>query len=144
MLSSQITDQPATRPAQGPLPDKQKARTLTITLSLPSNSSMEAILPWAQVGLNLCDYLSKTSPKPETTRKLRKIRQEVAEELTKAWAEELKEEEGDPEEEKRVAKRKEEAKRRAALSDAERRKLEEKEKKKRDRKAQIKAAKGGR
>ena len=109
-------------------------------------------MPWVQVGLNLCDLMGKVALKPEvsrssgvassrstqcrdadgrffhhplrsqTTRKLRKTRQEVSDELARSYALEQKEENGDPEEDKKAAKRKEEAKRRAAMSDAERKK----------------------
>ncbi|KAG7531493.1 hypothetical protein FFLO_04291 [Filobasidium floriforme] len=138
-----ITDQPTTRPTRGPLPESARSRHLIITLRLPPNGRYEETMPWVQVGLNLCDLMGKVAMKPETTRKLRKTRQEVSDELARSYAAEQKEENGDPEEEKKAAKRKEEAKRRAAMSDVERKKLELKEQKKQQRKAQIKQLKGG-
>lgn len=84
---------------------------------------MQSTLPWVQVGLNLCDLLGRVPVKAETTRKLKRTRQEVDLELKRSYDEEMKEENGDPEEEKKALKRKEELKRRAAMSDAERKKV---------------------
>ena len=67
--------------------------------------------------------MNKTPVKVETTRKLRKTRLEVEDELRRSYEVERKEEEGDPEEEKKAIKRKEEARRRAAMSDSERKKV---------------------
>jgi hypothetical protein len=62
-------------------------------------------------------YLSKT------TRKLRKIRADVDQELAKEYQREVQEETGETEEEKRLAKRRAEDKRRALLSPEEQKRV---------------------
>jgi hypothetical protein len=64
-------------------------------------------------------YLSKT------TRKLRKIRADVDQELAKEYQREVQEETGETEEEKRLAKRRAEDKRRALLSPEEQKRVSE-------------------
>ncbi|KAJ9112587.1 hypothetical protein QFC19_000606 [Naganishia cerealis] len=131
-----ITDQPSKRPSKGPVPEGAKSRHLILTLRLPSESQMQEATPWIQIALNLIDMMAKTSVKPETTRKLKKVRADVDQELAKEYQREVQEETGETEDEKRAAKRRAEEKRRALLSPEEQRRLEEKEKKKAMRKAQ--------
>lgn len=142
---SQITDQPAKRPAKGPLAEGAKSRHLVLTLRLPAERQMQEATPWIQVALNLIDLMGKVSVKPEvrpthadpleqhalkrltpipqTTRKLRKIRADVDAELTKEYQREVAEETGETEEEKRLAKRRAEEKRRALLSPEEQKRV---------------------
>lgn len=64
-VPQQITDQPAKRPAKGPLAEGAKSRHLVLTLRLPSESQMQEATPWIQVALNLIDLMGKVSVKPE-------------------------------------------------------------------------------
>ncbi|GHJ86887.1 hypothetical protein NliqN6_3289 [Naganishia liquefaciens] len=132
-----ITDQPARRPAKGPLAEAVKSRHLVLTLRLPTERQMQEATPWIQVALNLIDLMGKVPVKPETTRKLRKIRADVDAELTKEYQREVAEETGETEEEKRLAKRRAEEKRRALLSPEEQKRLEEKDRKKALKKTQA-------
>ncbi|KAJ9123120.1 hypothetical protein QFC22_001311 [Naganishia vaughanmartiniae] len=131
-----ITDQPSKRPSKGPVAEGAKSRHLVLTLRLPAESQMQEATPWIQIALNLVDMMAKNSVKPETTRKLKKVRADVDQELAREYQREVQEETGETEEEKRAAKRRAEEKRRALLSPEEQRRLEEKERKKAQKKVQ--------
>jgi hypothetical protein len=56
----QITDQPARRPAKGPLPAKFRSREILLCLYKPKNAAqVEAAKAWLQVALNIADLESR-------------------------------------------------------------------------------------
>ncbi len=92
----------------------------------PSNAHLHA--PIIEAVFNIIDLLGKVPVKPETTKKLRKIRQDVDAELAKEFEKRQKEDSGETEEDKKVAKRKAEEARRKMLSPEEQRKVRRGEK----------------
>lgn len=138
-----ITDQPPNQPTRGPLPPKHQSRHVILTLRMPSPSNAHLHAPIIEAVFNIIDLLGKVPVKPETTKKLRKIRQDVDAELAKEFEKRQKEDSGETEEDKKVAKRKAEEARRKMLSPEEQRKLEEKDRKKALRKSQTKMTKRG-
>ena len=138
-----VTDQPAKRPAKGPLKPQQRAREIVVLLRNPSNADeIAAAEAWIQVALNVADLLGRPgSLKPDVQRKLVKTRQDTDASLDKAYKKELKEYGDDTEEtpeEKRAARKRAE---RAALSEKELKKVEEKQRKREMRKMQKRGAK---
>ncbi len=111
------------QPRKGPLPAKHASRHLTLTLRMPPSSQAHMHQPILDVCFNIIDLLGKAQVKPETTKKLRKIRQEVDVELAKDYEKRQKEDSEDVDEDKKAAKRKAEAERRKALSPEEQRKV---------------------
>jgi len=65
----QITDQPAQRPAKGPLPAKFRSRQVILSVRVPRNSfETDAVKAWLQVALNIADLTSKPNViKPEVS-----------------------------------------------------------------------------
>lgn len=146
-LTSQITDQPATRPSKGPLAANKKSRQLIISIRAPSNSNeTDAALALLQVGYNVADLLGKKSLSSEVrsigsqdltlqaTRKLQRTRAEVNNDLSSSYEKILKEDAPAEEtaEEKRAAKKRAE---REKLSEKEQARLKDLEKKRAERKA---------
>ncbi|GFZ45782.1 hypothetical protein JCM24511_03512 [Saitozyma sp. JCM 24511] len=139
-----VTDQPARRPAKGPLPAKFRSREILLCLYKPKNAAqVEAAKAWLQVALNIADLESRPNLlKPDVARKLVKTRQQVDLDLTSAYSKEVAEDAPKEEtaEERRLAKKKAE---RAQMSEKELKRLEELEKKREMRKMQKRGIKGG-
>ncbi|KAG9127591.1 hypothetical protein FRC07_011909 [Ceratobasidium sp. 392] len=131
-----ITDQPAERPENGPVPASQRERHLLLSLFVPENSEAADTVPLVKEVLNLVDIIDqKPGFKIETYKKLKKSRADLDIELQKEAEKEKKDE---AEEKKAAEKRKAAEERLARLSAAEQKKYEERERKKAIKKSQAK------
>ncbi|QRV87617.1 endoplasmic reticulum membrane protein [Ceratobasidium sp. AG-Ba] len=131
-----ITDQPAERPENGPVPANQRERHLLLSLYVPEPSEATNTVPLLKEVFNLVDVVDqKAAFKIETHKKLKKTRADLDVELQK---EAEKEKRDEAEEKKAAEKRKAAEERLARLSAAEQKKYEERERKKALKKNQAK------
>lgn len=124
-----LTDQPFTRPTDGPIAVDKRERLLILTLQVPkSRTDLPKAIHLLQLGCNLVDALDKGLVKlrSETLAKLRKTRAQVDKELQHDATKEQREAEQEAKEE---AKRKAEKAKFDKLSPAEQAKRKEVERK---------------
>lgn len=124
-----LTDQPATRPENGPVAADKRERLLVLTLQAPkSRADVQKAVELIQLGCNLVDATDKgvIKVRNETLNKLRKTRQQVDKELLEESTKEQREAEQEAREE---AKRKAEKEKFDKLSPAEQAKRKEVERK---------------
>ncbi|QRW01797.1 endoplasmic reticulum membrane protein [Ceratobasidium sp. AG-Ba] len=115
-----ITDQPAERPENGPVPANQRERHLLLSLYVPEPSEATNTVPLLKEVFNLVDVVDqKAAFKIETHKKLKKTRADLDVELQK---EAEKEKRDEAEEKKAAEKRKAAEERLARLSAAEQKK----------------------
>ncbi|KAG8796762.1 hypothetical protein FRC12_000012 [Ceratobasidium sp. 428] len=131
-----ITDQPAERPENGPVPASQRERHILLSLFVPEPSEAANTVSLVKEVVNLADVVDqKHGFKIETYKKLKKSRVDLDIELQK---EADKEKRDEAEEKKAAEKRKAAEERLARLSAAEQKKHEERERKKAIKKSQSK------
>jgi len=135
-----ITDQPAERP-EIPIPLAERERHVILALQPPSSGQSAETLPVVQAIFRFIDTVDKLPLRVETSRKLKRNRQEFEEELIKEIEKVKKEREEEEGEDKKAAKRKAEQERVSKLTPEEQKKWEEKERKRSMKKAQGKMIK---
>ncbi|KAG9103150.1 hypothetical protein FRC06_000098 [Ceratobasidium sp. 370] len=131
-----ITDQPAERPENGPIPANQRERHLFLSLFVPEPNEAADTVPLIKEVFNLVDVVDrKPAFKIETYKRLKKSRVDLDLELQK---EAEKEKRDEAEEKKAAEKRRAAEERLARLSASEQKKYEERERKKAIKKSQAK------